>query len=470
MQRYHLINILILIASLVLVSPSRGDLIYLQNGKTVEGEITETSPGLFLIKGKGGSFTVRKEMIIRIIRRDEVEETSSVNLVIELGAMIKKDDADKLKTAVVALGIPESMVTIFDDPPYYKVRVGPYRKEAEAIAVTQKLDTAQLPNVYHSGSKLFQINSESTTATATVSALAGEANIALAVNGAKVIADSEQSGYSAQNAIDGNTLDPGSRWISDSSAAPHWLEVEFGRVKPFTRIELYTGESHSIDYILRNFSFQYWNGSEWKDIPGAGKKNNLVENPKFTFSELSAQKVRLYIQQGSNVDNVARIYELKIFGPESSQYRSDFNRASLVERAYQIQLTQSTLGDSANPTISTHTAEWYTLSCSVHYQAQDQAVLSASILPDANDFWTDAELRKQLGLTPDDYNISLHFDTQRTPGYNNVIGTNDLSFTIKSKSPTRSGTYKKTLRIELLNPETRNSYIFQEIPFNLKVE
>jgi hypothetical protein len=469
MHRNQIIYIFILIISLALTSPSLADLIYLQNGKTIEGEITETSPGLYLIKGKGGSFTVRKEMIIRVIRRDETEQTSSINLMIELGAMIKKTDADKLKATVIALGIPESMVTIFDDPPYYKVRVGPYRKEMEAIAVTQNLDAAKLPNVYPTGSKLFRINSESTTATSTSPATA-EINIALAVNGAKIDADSEQPGYPAKNAIDGNSLDAGSRWISDSSAAPHWLEIDFGGFKPFTRIQLYTGESHSIEYILGDFSFQYWNGSEWKDVPGAAKQNNLVENPKFTFDELTAQKVRLYIMKGSNTDNVARVYELKIFSPESSPNRNDFDRASLTERAYQIRLTQSTLGDSANPTISAHTTEWYTLTCSVHYQAQNLAVLSASILPDANDFWTDAELRKVLGLTTDDYNITVHFDTERTPGYNNVVGTNELTFSIKSKSPTRPGTYKKKLRIELLNPETRNSLVFQEIPFLLKVE
>lgn len=469
MHRYTLFYILILIISIVFISPSQGDLIYLRNGKTIEGEISETSPGIYLIKGKGGSFTVRKDMIVRIIRRDDTEQGSPINLMIELGATIKKTDADTLKSAVIALGIPESMVSIFDDPPYYKVRVGPYRKETEAIAITQQLDAAKLPNIYPTGSKVFRINTELTTATVTTP-VASETNIALAVNGAKITADSEQLGYPAKNAIDGNTFEINSRWLSDTSATPHWLEIDFGTPKLFTRIELYTGEVHSIDYILRNFSFQYWNGSEWKDVPDAAKRDNLVENPKFTFSILTAQKVRLYVMKGSNIDNIARVYELKIFSPETSSKRTDFNRDSLTERAYQIRLTQSSLGDSETPTISSNTAEWYVVSCSVHYQAQAVAILSASILPDANDFWTDAALRKELGITTDDYNLTLHFDTQRTPGYNNVIDSNDLSFTVKSKSPTRPGTYKKTLRIELLNPETRNSLVFQEIPFLLKVK
>ena len=271
-----------------------------------------------MIKGKGGNFTVSKNMLLRVVRRDETE--TPANLMIEIGSVVKKDDAENLKQAVAALGFPNP--EIIDEPPYYIIRVGPYRQETEAIAAAQKLDAAKLPNAYPTGSKLFRVDSAPSTpdisGLATVTAPSTslgikETNIALPVNGALVTVDSYLPGYPAAHAVDGNIVDLNSRWVSDSSRNPHWLEVDFGKPKPFNRIELYTGESHSFDYILRDFALQYWTGSEWKDIPTAQKQNNLVENPQFRFAEVTATKVRVYVTKGSNVDTIARVYELKIF-------------------------------------------------------------------------------------------------------------------------------------------------------------
>jgi hypothetical protein len=451
----------------ILLAYSQADMIYLRNGKIIEGEITETTPGVFIIKGKGGSFTVGNDMLLRVVRRDETE--TPADLVIEIGSVVKKDDAEKLKTAVAMLGFPDPQIV--DEPPYYKVRVGPYRKETDAIAAAQKIDTAKLLNAYPTGSKVFHQDLAALNAFGTDTAPT-EMNIALTVNGAVVTADSMLAGFPATNAVDGNVNALSSRWVSDSSRSPHWLAIDFGKPKPFTRIELYTGESHNFDYLLRDFALQYWSGSEWKDIEGAQKKNNLVENPRFTFAEVTAAKVRLYVMKGSNVDNIARVYELKIFSqPRLDSGRGEFDRTALLDRAYQIRLVQpSNFLNPQSQNIVVNPMEWYTISCSVAYRAQATAVLSASILPDATKFWTDAKFRRELELVPDDYNTTINFDTQRTPGYANVVGTGDLSFSLKSKSPRVPGAYPKILRIALLNPETRNSLVFQEIPFTLQVE
>ncbi|MDI6784752.1 MAG: discoidin domain-containing protein, partial [bacterium] len=451
----------------ILLSYSQADLIYLRNGKIIEGEISETSPGVFMIKGKGGNFTISKNMLLRVLRRDET--ATPVNVIIEIGSVVKKEAAENLKKEVAALGFPNP--EIIDEPPYYRIRVGPYRQETEAIAAAQILDAAKLLNAYPTGSRVFRLAPH-------LDNVREEMNIALTVNGALVTADSFLAGYPAENATDGNVIDLNSRWVSDSTRTPHWLEVDFGKPKPFTRIELYTGEAHSVDYILCDFALQYWAGSEWKDIENAAKKNNLVENPRFTFAEITATKVRLYVMKGSMVDNIARVYELKIFSTESKIPESEFDRTALFERAYQIRLIQPSNfppregGDQSGllGIVTSKITEWYPISCLVTYRAQAPSVLSASILPDATDFWTDAAFRRELNLAPDDYHTTINFDTQRTPGYSNVQGNGDISFTLKAKAPSKPGIYQKTLRIGLLNPETRTSLMFQEIRFTLQVD
>lgn len=463
MNRFIIFISILVLSWVTLPLLCRADLIYLRNGKVVEGEISETSPGIYLMKSKGGSFTVSKDMILRIVRSEEADLPA--NLIIEIGSVVRKEEAQKLMDAVNSLGFTE--VHIVDEAPYYKIQLGPYRKETEAVAIAQKIDAAKLPNVYPGGSHLFRIES---TAVPGNSATTAESNIALAVNGAGVKADSMLAEYPPENAIDGNGIDLKSRWLSDTSSSIHWLELDFGTPKAFSRIELYTGEAHSVMYILKDFSLQYWTGSEWKDI--IQRKNNLVENPQFTFNEITAQRVRLYITRGSYRDTIARVYEMKVIGAEIRKKSEEFDRETLTERLYQIRLLQPANFLTAQPVnpLAIGTTEWYTLSCTVSYSAQSTSVLSASILPDATEFWTDVEFRNYLGLTPDDYNTTINFDTQRTPGYSNVQGNDEVSFTLKTKAPLKPGTYTKTLRISLLNPDTRNSLVFQEIPFILQVK
>ncbi|MCX7918959.1 MAG: discoidin domain-containing protein [bacterium] len=467
MERSIVIIILIALASLALGTISRADLVYLQNGKVIDGEISETVTGMVLIKGKGGTFTVDPAMVLRIVQQNGSESESIFNWYLEVGSVIRYEEAETIQSALNSLGYPS--VQIVDDPPYYRVWLGPVRKESETIAIARRIASTNLPIAGITGRKLFRLVSEPGSASISSTAVI-EQNIALSFNGARVTTDSQLVEYPAENAIDGNSVDLASRWVSDSSFNPHWLEVEFGTMKPFSRIELYTGEAHQFDYLLRDFSLQYWSGTEWIDIPGTRKKNNLIENPIFTFTELTAQKVRLYITHGSKRDNIARVYELRILTRELFQPKDRKLYSSESIRNYQVQLLSPTSLLTSKPTIIVATTTWYPLFCSVRYTAENSAVFTASILPEATEFWTNADLRRSLEISADDYHTTIHFDTEHTPGYSNLRGSGTISFQLKSKSPASPGLYQKILRISLLNPENRSSLVFQEIPFTLQVE
>jgi hypothetical protein len=51
---------------------------------------------------------------------------------------------------------------------------------------------------------------------------------------------------------------------------------------------------------LVDFKIQYWNGSAWVDIPGASITGNNLVWRRFTFSEITTTKIRLYVTNALN--------------------------------------------------------------------------------------------------------------------------------------------------------------------------
>jgi hypothetical protein len=93
------------------------------------------------------------------------------------------------------------------------------------------------------------------------------------------------------------TPEPRNRWTSYES--PHerdWLEIDFGRQKSFSRIELAIFDDHGGVQAPRDYIVQYANGDQWKD---ASKQIKSPEKPTggvintVTFEPITAAKVRV---------------------------------------------------------------------------------------------------------------------------------------------------------------------------------
>ena len=64
---------------------------------------------------------------------------------------------------------------------------------------------------------------------------------------------------------------------------------------------------------IADFAFQWHNGAEWKDIPGASVQDNLDPYWGSTFAPVKAAKLRLLITK-THV-GTARIWEVELYGP-----------------------------------------------------------------------------------------------------------------------------------------------------------
>ena len=125
--------------------------------------------------------------------------------------------------------------------------------------------------------------------------------------GKSVIVDSTYSTNVGSNSVDGIVSDT-SRWVSADTTGPHTLEVDLG-----TNINLNCAHVHSgygTGSAVVNAKLQYWSGSNWVDIPGAGLSANSAVNVTLQFNSIiNTNKVRFY----SSDSGYVRLKELKLF-------------------------------------------------------------------------------------------------------------------------------------------------------------
>ena len=159
----------------------------------------------------------------------------------------------------------------------------------------------------------------------------GRYNVALASNGAVATASGTAgyAGFSTTGAINGNFRGPWGNnlegWNDDTpNVVPDWIQVDFAGSKTIDEINVfslhdnYTQENNPTLtqtfslYGLIAFNVQYWNGSSWLTIPGGTVTGNNKVWRNFTFSAITTNKIRVFINQAP--DAWSRVVEIQAFG------------------------------------------------------------------------------------------------------------------------------------------------------------
>ena len=155
-------------------------------------------------------------------------------------------------------------------------------------------------------------------------------NVALAANGGVASASSTYSGgFPPSGAINGDrkglNWGAGGYW-NDATAntLPDWLEVDFSGSKAITEIDVFSvqddyqapGEPTSTmtftRYGLTSFQLQYWDGTQWLDVPGGSVTGNNLVWRKVTFPTVTTTKIRLWIT--GTQDLWSRVAEVEAWG------------------------------------------------------------------------------------------------------------------------------------------------------------
>ena len=128
----------------------------------------------------------------------------------------------------------------------------------------------------------------------------------------------ENGSHPPQKAVDGIRDQDPSRWITDTTtAAPHWLLLEWDRDYEIDRVLVWSGFNGLVGRQIADFEIQYWDGSGWQtaaSVTNNPQDGRIGQYNELTFPAVTTSKVRMYITRGSAYDQIARLFEIEVWG------------------------------------------------------------------------------------------------------------------------------------------------------------
>ncbi len=119
------------------------------------------------------------------------------------------------------------------------------------------------------------------------------------------------SSYTADKAVDGDTISDASRWVA-KNVFPAILTVGLNGLYNINELHLFTGYQ-GYNTPITSFNFQYWDGLKWVTI--LSETANSDSQYKKTFSEVQTDSVRLYINAAEN--GLVRLFEMQVMGSQA---------------------------------------------------------------------------------------------------------------------------------------------------------
>ncbi len=117
-----------------------------------------------------------------------------------------------------------------------------------------------------------------------------------------------KAAYSAENTVDGDVSYKLSRWITEKSTGPHWLEIDLSDTYEVDRVVI----SADDQAIPTDFELQYWNGTTWEAL--FTETGNTADKYEKNFAATSTNKVRFYSTASSASEGWLKIYEIELYG------------------------------------------------------------------------------------------------------------------------------------------------------------
>jgi F5/8 type C domain/WD40-like Beta Propeller Repeat len=103
-----------------------------------------------------------------------------------------------------------------------------------------------------------------------------------------------------------------------------WLQIEFDGNKAIDEVDVFTVQDNYSNpsvptsnmtfnyYGVKDYSVQYWNGSQWLNVPGGIVSNNNLVWKKITFSPITTSKIRVLVSAAA--DGYSRLTEVEAWG------------------------------------------------------------------------------------------------------------------------------------------------------------
>ena len=110
--------------------------------------------------------------------------------------------------------------------------------------------------------------------------------------------------------------DNAQRWQSEAKV-PHWIEFAWDAPQTVSAARVISGFRDGGDAVvapIESFAFQYHDGAEWRNVPGASADGNQRVDWHATFAPVTASRLRLLIT--ATRSNISRIWEVELYHPK----------------------------------------------------------------------------------------------------------------------------------------------------------
>jgi hypothetical protein len=137
-------------------------------------------------------------------------------------------------------------------------------------------------------------------------------NLALATNGTTVSADSVFKSNAPDMAVDGYVGGgQESRWLSEGTDLPHWLQLDFGKPQTVREVTLYFWDTNGSGmYVPRGFRVEVGNGDTWRTV--AQVSGNVAPVATLKFPGTSTQLLRVVFTEQCPADKMIRLCEIVV--------------------------------------------------------------------------------------------------------------------------------------------------------------
>jgi parallel beta-helix repeat protein len=135
---------------------------------------------------------------------------------------------------------------------------------------------------------------------------------------AELSVSSTNGNFTKEMATDGVKNQNASRWISaPNTPDPQWIQLDWDTNYEVHTVKVWSGFLSWMGSQIADFELQYWDGSAWQTAASViGNTNDYYygDYNDLSFPAVTTNKLRMYITKGSINDNMARLFEIEVWG------------------------------------------------------------------------------------------------------------------------------------------------------------
>ncbi len=246
-------------------------------------------------------------------------------------------------------------------------------------------------------------------------------NIAVASFGTRAAADSFMGWYRTWPVIDGKRNEISEegrwgkvRWLSASTADPHWLLLLFPGTQRFERVELYWAQESGGFLRPREYRLQVFAGGSWVDVPELSRVDE-ERRSVIALPPTESDRLRVFMPAGAGPESrptVLGIAEFEVYAAEPR--RGAPNPAVVLQPAAESRANPFWLNWTPSPGATGYLVQ-YSLDGTFQGDVTEQAVLEnwhmpaaplepgdwywrvAPVLPEGTGEWSEPSLMKLTG-------------------------------------------------------------------------